>query len=182
MPPITITLSRLKEEVRETSKHMLAFEGGDDADYDYLIEEFERLKIQATIQKVFAKTAKSLRGGDKHLPDQFSSRLKQFIKFAYEPATNHRDRQQKLRQLEPNDFKFCGLCFKLTDIYIMPMPRFTMLVEIVGEYVRLHGIASCLYREDISRAMFTPDIDVEDVESYQNFLACLLIHILPVLE
>lgn len=163
----------------------------DDFDvFDSMVQRLSRLEAQLHVQRSLQWTAKLLReqSRDKALPNQQATRVKHFIRFTFEKITRGtdrslasgnsgnpagddgdttqktlRERQTRLRKLECNAVKFCGLTYKIKDLLELPAAQFDFLVANVGDFVLRHKLSQHLYRDDIDKAVhgkFDPEDDV----------------------
>jgi len=62
----------------------------------------------------------------------------------FENTTRSVDRNERLRNLDCNALKFCGLSYKIKEILELPMAQFDYLVERVGDFVEQHQLTQYL--------------------------------------
>jgi hypothetical protein len=145
-----------------------------DQNLDRVLELLARLQVQAKVQKSLESTAQLLRksreGG---LPNQLATRVKHIIRFVYGESCND-ERGARLRKLECNALKFCGLAYKVRDILDLPGPEFDFLIEHIDDFVRSRGLVQYLYRDDIDKAV-NNKLDPKDEELFRIFLKCSFI-------
>jgi hypothetical protein len=138
-----------------------------------LLQRLSRLEAQLHVQRSLQRTAKLLReqARDKCLPNQQATRVKHFIKFTFEKTTRGNDRHKRLRKLEPNALKFCGLSYKIKELLELPAVQFEFLVANIADFVHHHKLSQYLYRDDIDKAV-QGKVDPEDEELFKEFLKC----------
>lgn len=61
--------------------------------------------------------------------------MKHFIKFVFEKATRGNERQTRLRKLDCDALKFCGLAYKVRDILELPPAEFDFLVANAADFI-----------------------------------------------
>ncbi|KFZ15462.1 hypothetical protein V501_02713 [Pseudogymnoascus sp. VKM F-4519 (FW-2642)] len=132
---------------------------------DYILQRLSRLEAQSHVQRTLEKTAKLLQDHprDKALPNQQATRVKHFIKFVFEKTTRGDERHMRLRKLDCDALKFCGLTYKIREVLELSAAQFDFLVENIGDYVRRHKLSEHLYRDDVDKAVhgkFDPEDDV----------------------
>lgn len=169
----------------------------DDA-FDSMVQKVSRLEAQLHVQRSFQRTEKLLREQtqDKPLPNQQATRVKHLIRFTFEKTTRGtgcslasrnsgnpagddgdtkqktlRERQTRLRKLECNALKFCGLTYKIKDLLELPAAQFEFLVVNVGHFVQRQELSQHLYRDDIDKVVHSK-FDPEDDAIFKEFLKC----------
>jgi hypothetical protein len=163
---IALKLDEIAEDIRSC----------DDLDnsFDDLQQRFLQLEAQLHVQRSLQKTAKLLRQQtcDKALPKQHATRIKHFIKFTFEKTSRSNERSIRLRKLECNALKLCGLTYKIKEILELPAPQFDFLLANVTDFVHHNQLAQYLYRGDIDKFIFGK-FDPEDDDLFKEFLKCL---------
>lgn len=140
-------------------------------DLDELSEAVARLSARISVQKELERTASILRDSSK--VRQLVKRLKAFIKFVVETTTTDRkERQTRLRKMDPNALIFCGLTYTNGDISDMSAMRFGCLVEHADEFVQLRDTKTLLSLKEIWRVTLSEDYDPEDEELLVSLQKC----------
>lgn len=147
---------------------------GPDIVSDSVLESFSQLHAQLKVQSVLHTTAKLLRQypSNKCLPNQQSTRVKHLIKFVFENATRGTERQTRMRMLDCNALKLCGLAYKIRDIIELPATEFDFLLANVADFIHRQELTHYLYREDINKAVYG-EFNPEDDKIFKEFLKCL---------
>ena len=160
-------LDKIGQDLWTNGGHGLALDG--------VLQKLLQLQVQTKVQQVLETTAKTLRNSSrsKKLPNQLAIRVKEIIKYVFEKTTRDQERQRRLRELDFNALKFCGLSYKIKDILELPGARFDFLIDKVASYVQIHSLSQYLYRDDINKAVFFGDFNPDDDELFKDFLKCL---------
>jgi len=139
--------------------------------FDSMLQRLSRLEAQLNVQRSLQRTAKLLQEHTRHkvLPNQQATRVKHFIRFTFEKTTRGNERHTRLRKLECNALKFCGLTYKIKEVLELPAAQFDSLVANVGAFVRRHDLSQYLYRDDIDKAVHSK-FDPEDEVIFKEFL------------
>jgi len=144
-----------------------------DSGFDDVRQRSLQLQAQLLVQRSFQKTENLLRQQtDKTLPKQHATRIKHFIKFTFEKTSRSNERSARLRELECNALKLCGLTYTIKEILELPAPQFDFLLANAANFVRLKKLAQYLYRDDIDKFIFGK-FDPEDEDLFKEFLKCL---------
>lgn len=148
-----------------------------DGAFDDIQQRLSRLEAQLHVQRSLQRTARLLRKHprDKVLPNQLATRVKHFIRFTFEKETRDKSLSTRLRGLECNALKFCGLTYKLKDILELPPAQFDFLVAKAEDFVHRQGLAQHLYRDDIDKVVYGK-FDPEDDVNFKEFLKCSAPH------
>lgn len=141
---------------------------------DELLQRISQLEAQLNVQRSLQRTAKLLRAQahDTALPKQMATRVKHFIKFTFGSTNRGEDRPTRLRGLECNTLKFCGLTYKIKDVLNLPKSHFDYLVSKAEDFVLRHELSQYLYRDEIDKAVYTK-VNPEDDTVFKEFLKCL---------
>ena len=133
-----------------------------------------QLQAQLHVQKSLRQTAKLLReqADDKALPKQHATRIKHFIKFTFEKTPRSNERSTRLRKLDCNALKLCGLTYTIKEFLELPAPQFDFLLANATSFVQRNKLAQYLYRDDIDKFIFGK-FDPEDDDLFREFLKCL---------
>ncbi|PVH67565.1 hypothetical protein DL98DRAFT_443283 [Cadophora sp. DSE1049] len=146
----------------------------DDA-FDSMVQKVSRLEAQLHVQRSFQRTEKLLREQTQYkpLPNQQATRVKHLIRFTFEKTTRGTGckRQTRLRKLDCNALKFCGLTYKIKDLLELPAAQFEFLVVNVGHFVQRQELSQHLYRDDIDKVVHGK-FDPEDDAIFKEFLKC----------
>ncbi len=142
--------------------------------FDGVLQKLSQLKAQLYVQRSLQKTAKLLQeqANDKPLPNQQATRVKRFIRFTFGMSTRGNERHTKLRKLECNALKFCGLAYTIKELLELPQAHFDFLVASVVDFVHHYKLSQYLYRDDIDKAVIGK-FEAEDEDSMKEFLKCL---------
>jgi hypothetical protein len=142
-----------------------------DADPNRILEQLARLQAQATVQKTLISIAQILSGHpkDSALPSQLANRVKQIIKFTYEDSSRNAERSARLRKLDCNALKFCGLAYKIRDLLELSDMQFDFLMEYAPQFVHNRELVQYLYRNDINKAV-DHEMVAEDEKLFREFL------------
>jgi len=140
---------------------------------DGLLERVSCLYAQLKVQKALQTTAKLLRqyASNKWLPNQQATRVKHFMKFVLEVTNRSKERQTRLRKLDCNSLKLCGLSYTVKEVLDLPDEVFDFLVENVADFIRRQTLRQFLYREDVNK-VFQGQFDPEDDELFKELQKC----------
>ena len=144
-----------------------------DQGLDETSKQIARLQAQVTVQKTLVLTAQILSScpTKSALPNQLATRVKHIIKFAFKKESHNPERSTRLRMLECNALKFCGLAYTIRALRGLPELQFEYLLDYVAEFVRSRELVQHLYRSDISKALDEVEgMTVENELSFRNFL------------
>ncbi|OAG04877.1 uncharacterized protein CC84DRAFT_1206435 [Paraphaeosphaeria sporulosa] len=150
----------------------------DDTPFDEINEHLKKLQALADVYSTFVSTAHTLtdHAQDHILPQKLALRVKKMIKFTFgdpsRAADSDKVRSARLRKLDCNALKFCGLAYKVNEVCLLSELHFDLLLEKVTEFVCTRGLIEYLYRDDISKAV-TTQLNLADEErdrEYQKFL------------
>jgi hypothetical protein len=136
---------------------------------DELLERLSCLYAQLKVQKALQTTAKLLRQhpSNRLLPNQQTTRVKHLMKFILEVTNRNKERQTRLRNLDCNSLKLCGLSYTLREVLELPREEFNFLVENVADFIRRQTLLPFLYRDDVNKA-FQGQFDPEDDELFKE--------------
>jgi len=162
------------ERVLELIGKELWKNGGHGLVLDGVVGALRQLTIQATVQRDLEATAKILRDWpiDKTLPNQMATGFKRFINWVFEHTDHDEEKQARLRNLNFNALKFCGLCYTLKQITELSRAHFGFLLEKSTEYIELHGLSRYLYRADVNERIVNVECQPEDDELWVKFQTC----------
>jgi hypothetical protein len=129
-----------------------------------MLESLSQLHAQLKVLSALQTTANLLRqhSSNKWLPNQQANRVKHMIKFVFEKTTSGNERQTRLRKLDCDSLKLCGLSYKKREILELPPAEFDFLVTKVPDFIHDQQLSQHLYREDINKAVngeFDPEVD-----------------------
>jgi hypothetical protein len=138
-----------------------------------MLETFSSLYAQFRVQNTLQKTAKILRQhpSDTPLPHQQAVRVKHFIKFVFEETNRGKERQTRLRKLDCNSLKLCGLSYTVKELLELPNAQFDILIENVADFIHRQALRQHLYREDVNKVVLG-QFDPEDDELFGQFQKC----------
>lgn len=142
-----------------------------------MLQRLSRLEAQLHVQRSLQGTANLLQEHprDRALPNQQATRVKHFIKFVFEKTTRGNERHMRLRKLDCDALKFCGLTYKIREVLELSAAQFEFLVENIGDYVCRHKLSEHLYRDDVDKAVHGK-FDPEDDVIFKEFLKCSRLH------
>ncbi|KAF1995660.1 hypothetical protein P154DRAFT_526169 [Amniculicola lignicola CBS 123094] len=166
------TLQEVENNLDKVGKDLWCYDSPDLA-FDGMLQRLSQLQDQLKIQRTLHTTAELLRNQslDKPLPKQQATRVKYILKFTFEHTTREDEKHIRLRKLDCNALKFCGLSYKIKDIIELPTAKFNFLVENVADFVHRRTLAQYLYRDDIDKAVYTK-LDPEDDNLFKEFMKC----------
>jgi hypothetical protein len=146
---------------------------GPDLVSDGVLERVSRFYAQLKVQKALRTTAKLLRQhpGNQSLPNQQATRVKHFIKFVFEVTNRSKERQTRLRKLDCNSLKLCGLSYTVKEVLELPNEQFDFLVENVADFIRRQTLLRHLYRKDVNKVL-QAEFDPEDDDLFKEFQKC----------
>ena len=143
----------------------------EDQALDGTLEQIARLQAQATVQRTLVSVAKILSSHPKNsaLPNQLANRVKHMIKFVYGESSRNKERSARLRKLECNALKFCGLAYTIRKILELPELQFEYLIQYVAEFACNRKLSQYLYRSDINKVL-DHEIVPENEQLFREFL------------
>lgn len=140
---------------------------------DGILERLTRLQAQATVQRALVSAAEILcsQPKDNALPNQQATRVKHLLRFVFESSPRNEERSARLRKLECNALKFCGLTYTIRNLLALTESQFDFLLDYVADFVQSRCLVRYLYRSDINKAL---DIDLdaasENEQLFREFL------------
>ena len=153
--------------------HQLGYDllsiGSGDFDEDEVDKIVWRIQIQAKALKHFAKVLRN------EVSD-CSARIRNMPEFVYEKSAAHREKQQALQELHHNQFLFYCLSYKVEETKAMTLEALRVVLECLRTYVDCHKITPDLYRHTLDSKLVDMELDAEDDEKFDSFLACPFTH------
>ncbi|XTI91500.1 hypothetical protein V2W45_1248303, partial [Cenococcum geophilum] len=64
-----------------------------------------------------------------------ATRVKYFIKFIFKKITYRNKRQTRLRKLNCNTLKFCGLAYKVKNVLKLLLAEFNFLIANIADFI-----------------------------------------------
>jgi len=167
-----LLLQKLERNLDKVREDIWCY-NGPDLISDGVLERVSHLYAQLKAQKALQTTAKLLRKhpGNQSLPNQQATRVKHFIKFVFEVTNRGKERQTRLRKLDCNSLKLCGLSYTVKEVIELPNEQFDFLVENVADFIRRQTLLQCLYREDVNKVV-QGGFDPEDDDLFKEFQKC----------
>lgn len=173
-------LARIERDLCKVGEELWSIDGPDDV-LDKVLERVSLLKAQLEVQKSLQATANLLRRvpSDRGLPKQQATKVKHLIRFAFRKNSRQeileRDeegRHQKLRKLDCDALKLCGLSYTTEEIVRLGDAQFGILQHRVVEFIGHRNLSHLLYRQDVDKAVDSKLEDPEDDESFEKFIQC----------
>lgn len=168
-----LLLQELERNPDKVKQDILAYDSPDLVS-DGVLENVLCLYAQLKVQKALQTTGKLLRQhpSNQSLPNQQTTRVKHFIRFVFEVTNRSKERQTRLRKLDCNSLKLCGLSYTVKEILELPTVQFDFLVENVADFIHHQTLLQCLYREDVNKVV-QGRFDPEDDDLFKEFQKCL---------
>jgi hypothetical protein len=82
-----------------------------------------------------------------------ATRVKHIVKFTFGVTNIGKEWSIRLRTLDCNALKFCGLTYKLKEIHELSAAQFDFLLANVTDFVHHYKLSQHLYRDDIEKAI-----------------------------
>ncbi|KIW38198.1 uncharacterized protein PV06_10144 [Exophiala oligosperma] len=186
-------LARIERDLCKIGEEIWNIDGPDDV-VDKVLERLSLLKAQLEVQKSLQATANLLRRvpSDKALPKQQATKVKHLVRFAFrknsrqellergkEGKEGKKDkgdkgdkegRHQKLRKLDCDALKLCGLSYTTEEIVKLGDAEFEILQKRAEEFICHRNLSYLLYRPDVDKAIDSKLEDPEDDESFDKFM------------
>lgn len=173
-------LARIERDLCKMGEEIWNIDSPDDV-VDQVLARVSLLKAQLEVQKSLQSTANLLRRvpGDKALPKQQATKVKHLVRFAFRKNScqellkrGKEGRHRKLRKLDCDALKLCGLSYTTEEIVKLGDAEFEILQKRVEEFVRCRNLSYLLYRPDVDKAVDSKLEDPEDDESFDKFMQC----------
>lgn len=134
-----------EQQIANLSEELLK----DGSCFDEAVQAADLLATQLAVQSEFNKTAAILRNSpaDATLPNR--ERLSVFLKFLCE-ETPQNPKRDRLRTLHIDAKIFCAECYPVSRLMTLPKAQFDFIIKKVSIYIKLHGLAPYLYRQDLN--------------------------------
>jgi hypothetical protein len=173
-------LARIERDLSKMGEELWNFDGPDSV-LDKVFERLSLLKSQIDVQKSLQATANLLRRvpSDKALPKQQATKVKHLVRSVFRRAKDGKDgkevkegkgRHQKLRKLDCDALKLCGLSYTTEEIVKIGDAEFEILQKRTEEFIRHRNLSHLLYRLDVDKAVDSKLEDPEDEELFDAFL------------
>ena len=121
---------------------------------------------------------------DKALPKQQATKVKHLVRFVFRKNSHQeplergkgkkdkKDRHRKLRKLDCDALKLCGLSYTTEEIVGLSDAEFEILQKHTEEFIRHRNLSYLFYRPDVDKAVDAKLEDPEDDESFKKFMQC----------
>lgn len=177
---------RIERDLCNLREELWSIDSPDDV-LNGVLEMVLLLKAQLEVQKSLQATANLLRRqpSDKALPKQQATKVKHLIRFAFrknsrqellerseEGKERKEDRRRKLRKLDCDALKLCGLSYTTEEIVKLGDVEFEILQKRVAEFISYRNLSYLLYRPDVDKAVDSKLEDPDDDESFDKFMQC----------
>jgi hypothetical protein len=180
-------LARIERDLSKMGEELWNIDGPDDI-RDKVFKRLILLKAQLEVQKSLQATANLLRQvpSNKGLPKQRAKKVKNLVRFTFrknsrqEPLKRGKEgegvegveggRHRKLRKLDCDALKLCGLSYTTEEIVKMGDVEFEFLQNRVAEFISYRNLSYLLYRSDVDKAVDSKLEDPEDVELFDKFM------------
>jgi hypothetical protein len=97
--------------------------------------------------------------------------VKHFIKFVFEVINHSKERQTRLRKLDCNSLKLCGLSYTVKEVLELPNEQFDFLVENVVDFIHRQTLLQHLYCKDVNKVL-QAEFNPEDDDLFKEFQKC----------
>ncbi|PVH92389.1 hypothetical protein DM02DRAFT_543749 [Periconia macrospinosa] len=166
-------LARIERDLCKMGEELWNIDGPDDI-LDKVLERLSLLKAQLEVQKSLQATANLLRRvpSDKALPKQQATKVKHLVRFAFRKNSHKEGRHRKLRKLDCDALKLCGLSYTTEEMVKLGDAEFEILQKRAEEFIRHRNLSYLLYRPDVDKAVDSKLEDPEDDESFDKFMQC----------
>lgn len=183
-------LARIERDLCKMSEEIWNIDGPDDV-INKVLERVSLLRAQLEVQKSLQATANLLRRvpSDKALPKQQATKVKHLVRFAFRKNSRQellergkegkRDkgdkvgRHRKLRKLDCDALKLCGLSYTTQEIVKLGDAEFEILHKRAEEFIYHRNLSYLFYRPDVDKAIDSKLEDPEDDESFDKFMQCI---------
>lgn len=180
-------LARIERDLCKMGQEIWNIDGPDDV-VDKVLERLSLLKAQLEVQESLQATANLLRRvpSDKALPKQQATKVKHLVRFAFrknrrqellerakEGKEDKEGRHLKLRKLDCDALKLCGLSYTTEEIVKLGDAEFEILQKHAEEFICHHNLSYLLYRSDVDKAVDSKLEDPEDNDSFDKFMQCI---------
>jgi hypothetical protein len=180
-------LARIERDLSKMGDELWNIDGPDDI-LDKVLKRLLLLKAQLEVQKSLQATANLLRQvpSDKALPKQRATKVKHLVRFTFRKNSRQEllerggegdggggieeGRHRKLRKLDCDTLKLCGLSFTTEEIVKMGDAEFDILQKRVVDFISHRNLSYLLYRPDVDKAVDSKLEDPEDDESFDKFM------------
>ncbi|CZS94284.1 uncharacterized protein RCO7_10332 [Rhynchosporium graminicola] len=174
-------LERIERELCRMGKELWNIDSPDDF-FDKVFERLSILKAQLEVQRSLQATANLLRRvpGNKALPKQQAMKVRHLVRFAFRKNSRQElpgrgkkgkeGRHRKLRKLDCDALKLCGLSYTTEEIVKLGNAEFEILQERTEEFIHHRNLSCLLYRPDVDKAVDSRLEDPEDDESFDKFM------------
>jgi hypothetical protein len=171
-------LARIERDLSKMGDELWNIDGPDDI-LDKVLKRLLLLKAQLEVQKSLQATANLLRQvpSDKALPKQRATKVKHLVRFTFRRNSRQEllergeeGRHRKLRKLDCDALKLCGLSYTTEEIVKMGDAEFEILQKRVAEFISHRNLSYLLYRPDVDKAVDSKLEDPEDDESFDKFM------------
>jgi hypothetical protein len=167
-------LARIERDLSKIGEELWNIDGPDDS-LDKVFKTLILLKAQVEVQKSLQATANLLRQvpSDQGLPKQRAKKVKNLVRFTFRKSKRGKvegDRQRKLRKLDCDALKLCGLSYTTENIVKLGDVEFEFLQNRVAEFLSYRDLSYLLYRSDVDKAVDSKLEDPEDDKLFDNFI------------
>ena len=176
-------LARIERDLSKLGEELWNVDGPDDI-LDKVLKRLLLLKAQLEVQRSLQATANLLRQlpSDKALPKQRATKVKHLLRFTFRKNSRQElleqggdgegeeGRHRKLRKLDCDALKLCGLSYTTEEIVKMDDTEFEILQKRVAEFISRRNLSYLLYRPDVDKAVDAKLEDPEDDESFDKFM------------
>ena len=174
-------LARIERDLSKMGEELWNIDGPDDI-LDKVFKRLILLKAQVEVQKSLQATANLLRQipSSKALPKQQATKVKNLVRFTFrknsrqellkQGKAGREGRHRKLRKLDCDDLKLCGLSYTTEEIVKLGNAEFEILQNRVAEFSSHRNLSCHLYRPDVDKAVHSKLEDPEDSESFNKFI------------
>jgi len=148
------------------------------------------LKAQLEVHKSLQSTAILLRQtpSNQTLPNQKAGRVKTLVLSTFQENSsselseqykkgkkdkNAKGKYEKLRELDCDALKLCGLCYTMEEIVKLGDREFEFLRKHAEEFISCRKLSSLFYRYDVNKAIDSVTskfADIEHNELYEEFI------------
>ncbi|KAH8595113.1 hypothetical protein B0O99DRAFT_594716 [Bisporella sp. PMI_857] len=147
---------------------------------DTLLEKVTQLKAQLEVHVSLQATAELLQTTNKGepLPNQQATKVKHFVRLTFQVNSRkprkkndcREDRYRRLRQLDCDALKLCGLSYTAEDIINISNAEFEILHQHVEDFVRHRNLSKLLYGPDVNKAVESNIENIDDNQSFNKFM------------
>lgn len=164
-------LRRVEQDLENLGEELWNVDGPDDL-LDRVLEKTSLLKAQLNVQKSLQPVANLLRQHPtkKALPKQKATKVKHLIRFAFRKNDRGDSRHKRLRDVDCDVLKFCGLSYTTEEILKLDHAELDILVRRAVDFMRHRNLSSVLYRRDVDKAVESTFEDPENESEYHSFM------------